>query len=73
MIEHTVLTDMYADSNGEVSEAMRRLSVLRRYMHKIDLRHIQGEIQYRFDRKTVSILFGEPKRAALHPILSRSF
>ena len=59
MIEHTVLTDMYADSNGEVSEAMRRLSVLRRYMHKIDLRHIQGEIQYRFDRKnSINLVWG---------------
>lgn len=59
MIEHTVLTDMYADSNGEVSEAMRRLSVLRRYMHKIDLRHIQGEIQYRFDKKnSINLVWG---------------
>ena len=50
---------MYADSNGEVSEAMRRLSVLRRYMHKIDLRHIQGEIQYRFDRKnSINLVWG---------------
>lgn len=59
MIEHTVLTDMYADSNGEVSEAMRKLSVLRRYMHKIDLRHIQDEIQYRFDkRNSINLVWG---------------
>ena len=59
MIEHTVLTDMYAESNGEVSEAMRKLSVLRRYMHKIDLRHIQGEIQYRFDKKnSINLVWG---------------
>lgn len=59
MIEHTVLTDMYSDSNGEVSEAMRKLSVLRRYMHKIDLRHIQGEIQYRFDKKnSINLVWG---------------
>lgn len=59
MIEHTVLTDMYSESNGEVSEAMRRLSVLRRYMHKIDLRHIQGEIQYRFDKKnSINLVWG---------------
>ena len=59
MIEHTVLTDMYADSNGEVSEAMRKLSVLRRYMHKIDLRHIQDEIQYRFDKKnSINLVWG---------------
>ena len=59
MIEHTVLTDMYSESNGEVSEAMRKLSVLRRYMHKIDLRHIQGEIQYRFDKKnSINLVWG---------------
>ncbi len=59
MIEHTVLTDMYSDSNGEVSEAMRKLSVLRRYMHKIDLRHIQDEIQYRFDKKnSINLVWG---------------
>ena len=59
MIEHTVLTDMYADSNGEVSEAMRKLSVLRRYMHRIDLRHIQDEIQYRFDkRNSINLVWG---------------
>lgn len=59
MIEHTVLTDMYAESNWEVSEAMRKLSVLRRYMHKIDLRHIQDEIQYRFDKKnSINLVWG---------------
>jgi hypothetical protein len=59
MIEHTVLTDMYVESNGEVSEAMRKLSVLRRYMHKIDLRHIQDEIQYRFDkRNSINLVWG---------------
>ena len=59
MIEHTVLTDMYADSNGEVSEAMHKLSVLRRYMHRIDLRHIQDEVQYRFDRKnSINLVWG---------------
>lgn len=59
MIERTVLTDMYADSNGEVSEAMRTLSVLRGYMHKIDLKHIQDEIQYRYDRKnSINLVWG---------------
>ena len=62
MIEHTVLTDMYAESNGEVSEAMRKLAVLRRYMHKIDLRYIQGEIQHKFDKKnTINLVWGAPK------------
>lgn len=59
MIEHTVLTDMYAESSGEVSEAMRKLSVLRGYMHKIDLRYIQDEIQYRFDKKnSINLVWG---------------
>lgn len=59
MIEHTVLTDMYAESSGEVSEAMRKLSILRGYMHKIDLRHIQDEMQYRFDKKnSINLVWG---------------
>ena len=67
MIEHTVLTDMYADSNGEVSEAMHKLSVLRRYMHRIDLRHIQDEIQYRFDRKNSINLVWGAKEGGISP------
>ena len=59
MIERTVLTDMYAESEGEVSEAMRKLSILRGYMHKINLKHIQGEIQYRYDRKnSINLVWG---------------
>ena len=58
MIEHTVLTDMYADSI-DTSESMRKLAVLRSYMHKIDLRHIQDEIQYRFDKKnSINLIWG---------------
>lgn len=67
MIEHTVLTDMYAESNGEVSEAMRKLSVLRRYMHRIDLRHIQDEIQYRFDKKNSINLVWGAKEGGISP------
>lgn len=59
MIEHTVLTDMYTESSGEVSEAMRKLSILRGYMHKIDLRHIQDEMQYKFDKKnSINLVWG---------------
>ena len=67
MIEHTVLTDMYAENNGEVSEAMRKLSVLRRYMHKIDLRHIQDEIRYRFDKKNSINLVWGAKEGGISP------
>ena len=59
MIERTVLTDMYSDSTGEVSDAMHRLSVLRGYMHKIDLRGIRDEIRYRFDKKnSINLVWG---------------
>ena len=67
MIEHTVLTDMYAENNGEVSEAMRKLSVLRQYMHKIDLRHIQDEIRYRFDKKNSINLVWGAKEGGISP------
>lgn len=57
LIEHTVLTDMYADS--DTSESMRILSVLRGYMHKLDLKGIQSEIRYKFDNKnSVSLVWG---------------
>lgn len=57
LIENTVLTDMYADS--DTSESMRILSVLRGYMHKLDLKGIQSEIQYKFDNKnSVSLVWG---------------
>ena len=59
IIEHTVLTDMYGNSDGYVYEAMHRLSVFRGYMHKINLRHIQGEINYRFDKKnSINLIWG---------------
>ena len=61
MIEHTVLVDMYADTT-DTAEAMHRLSVLRGFMHKMDLRYIQGEIQHRFDKKnTVNLIWAAPK------------
>ena len=62
LIENTVLTDMYID-NDSTAEAMRQLSVLRSYMHKIDLRHIQGEIQHRFDKKnSINLVWGAKER-----------
>ena len=62
LIENTVLTDMYIDSDS-TAEAMRQLSVLRSYMHKIDLRHIQGEIQHRFDKKnSINLVWGAKER-----------
>ena len=61
MIEHTVLVDMYADTS-DTAEAMHRLSVLRGFMHKMDLRYIQDEIRYRFDKKnTINLVWAAPK------------
>ncbi len=38
---------------------METLSAIRRYMHKVDLSGIKGEIQYKFDKKnTVSLVWG---------------
>lgn len=60
MIEHTVLTDMYADTDN--TAAMTTLSILRRYMHRIDTRSIKGEIAYRYDKKnTIHLLWGAKK------------
>lgn len=49
IIDNTVLTDMINDSS--VSEAMSALSILRRYMHRLDLKGIKGEIENRYDKK----------------------
>lgn len=57
LIEHTLLTDMYADTYS--SEAMRVLSVLRGYMHGLDLKSLKGEIEYKFDKKnSVALVWG---------------
>lgn len=58
IINNAVLTDMY-DSYDDVSYSMETLSAIRRYMHKVDLSGIKGEIQYKFDKKnTVSLVWG---------------
>lgn len=57
IIDNTVLTDMINDSS--VSEAMSTLSILRRYMHRLDLKGIKGEIEYRYDKKNnISLVWG---------------
>lgn len=58
IINNAVLTDMY-DSYDDVSYSMETLSAIRRYMHRVDLSGIKGEIQYKFDKKnTVSLVWG---------------
>lgn len=58
MIEHTVLTDMYAEES--VGDAMQILSILRSYMHRIDLAQIRADVQHRFDKKnTIELVWGQ--------------
>lgn len=60
LIDHTTLSDMYAQET--VSTSMETLSILRGYMHSMDLRSIQGEIKYRYDTKnTINLLWAAPK------------
>lgn len=58
IIDNAVLTDMY-DTFNDDSYAMGVLSVMRRYMHRMNLSGIQGEIQHRFDRKnSINLVWG---------------
>ncbi len=52
LIENTVLNDMYVYDNAD---AMTELTILRSYMHKVDLKSIWGEVQHKFDDKRSSI------------------
>ena len=54
----TVLTDMYAEES--VGDAMQILSILRSYMHRIDLAQIRADVQHRFDKKnTIELVWGQ--------------
>lgn len=56
IIENTLLEDIYT---VDKSEDMRVLSILRKYMHNINLSGIQGEIQYKFGKKNgINMLWG---------------
>ena len=56
IIENTLLEDIYTIDK---SEDMRVLSILRSYMHNINLSGIQGEIQYKFGKKNgINMLWG---------------
>ncbi len=57
ILENAVLEDMYDLTDN--SEDMRVLSVLRSYMHNIDLSGIQEEIRYKYDNKnTINLVWG---------------
>lgn len=58
IIDNAILTDMYETYNDD-SYAMGVLSVMRRYMHGMNLSGIQSEIQAKFDKKnTINLVWG---------------
>lgn len=58
IINNAVLTDMYETYNDD-SYAMGVLSIMRRYMHGVNLSGIQSEIQYKYDRKnSINLVWG---------------
>ena len=66
VIDNAVLTDMY-DSYDDTSYSMEVLSAIRKYMHRVDLSGIKGEIQYKFDKKnSISLVWGA-KQGGLAP------
>lgn len=57
ILENAVLEDMYDLTDN--SDAMRELSVLRSYMHNVDLSGIQEEIKYKYDNKNnINLIWG---------------
>lgn len=57
ILENAVLEDMYDLTDN--SDAMRELSILRSYMHNIDLSGIQEEIKYKYDNKNnINLIWG---------------
>ncbi len=64
LIENTILNDMYIDDS---SEAMWKLKILQGYMHKVDLKSIQGEINYKYDKKNSINLVWGAKEGGLAP------
>lgn len=57
ILENAVLEDMYDLTDN--SEDMRVLSVLRSYMHNINLSGIQEEIKYKYDNKNnINLIWG---------------
>ena len=64
LIENTILNDMYVDDS---SEAMWQLKILQGYMHKVDLKSIQGEINYKYDKKNSINLVWGAKQGGMAP------
>lgn len=58
MINNAVLTEMF-DTYNDDSYTMGVLSVIRGYMHRMDLSGIQSEIQHKFDKKnSINLVWG---------------
>lgn len=64
LIENTILNDMYIDDS---SEAMWQLKILQSYMHKVDLKSIQSEINYKYDKKNSINLVWGAKQGGMAP------
>ena len=64
LIENTILNDMYIDDS---SEAMWQLKILQGYMHKVDLKSIQSEINYKYDKKNSINLVWGAKQGGMAP------
>ncbi len=60
IIENAVAEDLYDD--GDNTEQLERLKILRGYMHKLDLSAIKGEIEYKLGKKnTAALVWGARK------------
>ncbi len=60
IIENAVAEDLYDD--GDNTEQLERLKILRGYMHKLDLSSIKGEIEYKLGKKnTAALVWGARK------------
>lgn len=64
LIENTILNDMYIDDSSEV---MWQLKILQSYMHKVDLKSIQSEINYKYDKKNSINLVWGAKQGGMAP------
>ncbi len=67
MIENSVFEDIYADT-ADIDGAMTTLTILRRFLHNVDLHGIASEVQYRYDKKnTIFARWGAPKGEGIAP------
>ncbi len=71
MINNAVLTEMY-DTYNDDSYTMGVLSMLRGYMHRMDLSGIQSEIQHKFDKKnSINLVWGAKKNGLAPDVVAQ--